>query len=147
MDDRILVEGYVPINDLSQLYGAAQAFVFPSFLEGFGLPAVEAMACGAPVVASTGGSLPEVVGDAGELFEPRDVGMMVDKLGPILRSPSIRSEMKEKSLRRAKDFSWDLSARQAVAVFEEFGSHRHQRRSTNDSAPEFATAQGGKPRG
>ena len=141
--DRVQFSGYVPDAELAHLYAGAIAFVFPSYLEGFGLPAVEAMACGAPVVASTGGSLPEVVGDAGELFEPTDVAMLVDRLGPVIRTPAIRKEMSKKSLRRAKDFSWQRSARQAVAAFEEFGSGSQRTGSTNHAAHALATVPGG----
>lgn len=120
--DRVHFAGYVLDDDLAHLYAATQAFVFPSYLEGFGLPAVEAMACGAPVVASTGGSLPEVIGGAGELFDPHSVDAMVDKLRLVLQDPAHQDRMREQSLARAKEFSWERSARQAVELFHEFGA-------------------------
>ncbi len=121
-DDRVRFAGYVSDDDLAHLYAATQAFVFPSYLEGFGLPAVEAMACGAPVIASTGGSLPEVLDGAGELFDPHDTSAIVDRIQLVLRDPTYRSELKRRSLDRARAFSWQRSATQLVELFHEYGS-------------------------
>jgi glycosyltransferase involved in cell wall biosynthesis len=111
--------GFVPDEDLRHLYGACQAFVFPSYLEGFGLPAVEAMACGAAVVASDQGSLPEVIGGAGHLFNPYEMSSVADAIERVLGDASYRDELRRRSLERAKTFSWERSAREALAVLRE----------------------------
>ena len=85
--DRIIFAGYVDDADLAPLYSGALAFVFPSLYEGFGLPPLEAMACGTPVLASTAGSLPEVVGDAGAFFDPAALGPLSAGLCNALRAP------------------------------------------------------------
>lgn len=108
--------GYVPDGELRHLYAAAQAFVFPSYLEGFGLPAVEAMCCGAPVIVSDRGSLPEVVGDAGELFDPHDAELLAQRIRTVVGDADHQSDMRHKSLRRARDFSWSGSAEQALSL-------------------------------
>jgi glycosyltransferase involved in cell wall biosynthesis len=110
--------GFVPDEDLVHIYTACEAFVLPSYLEGFGLPAVEAMACGAPVVASNRGSLPEVLNGAGELFDPHDVATLIDCLKRILRDPVYQRELQTRSLQRALDFSWEKSARQMRNIFD-----------------------------
>jgi glycosyltransferase involved in cell wall biosynthesis len=111
--------GFVPDEDLRHLYAASQAFVFPSYLEGFGLPAVEAMACGAAVIASDQGSLPEVLGGAGHLFNPYEVTSVAEALVRVLSDDSYRDELRRRSLERAKTFSWDRSAGEALAVMHE----------------------------
>ncbi len=110
--------GFVPDEDLVHLYTACQAFVLPSFLEGFGLPAVEAMACGAAVVASNVGSLPEVLDGAGELFDPHDTAALVGYLKRILQDSVYQRELQTRSLQRALDFSWETSARQMRNIFD-----------------------------
>ena len=98
----------------------ATAFVFPSFLEGFGLPAVEAMACGAPVVASDRGSLPEVVGSAGQLFDPHDHIALARILGRLASDDLYRQELHRSSLERARIFRWELSATRLMEIFRKF---------------------------
>ncbi|MBW8041911.1 MAG: glycosyltransferase family 4 protein [Planctomycetes bacterium] len=110
--------GFIPDEDLVHLYTACQAFVLPSYLEGFGLPAVEAMACGAAVVASNVGSLPEVLDGAGELFDPHDAAALVGCLKRILRDSVYQRELQTRSLQRALDFSWETSARQMRNIFD-----------------------------
>lgn len=120
IEQRVAFPGFVPDDDLAHLYAGAQAFVFPSYLEGFGLPAVEAMSCGAAVIASDRGSLPEVLGGAGELFDPRDEDSLCSSLRRVLKDERRREDLRARSLRRAEGFTWERSARQAVAVFHEF---------------------------
>lgn len=117
---RVHFTGFVPDDDLRHLYAACQAFVFPSYLEGFGLPAVEAMACGAAVVASDRGSLPEVLDGAGAMFDPHDADALATVLARVLDDAAWRDELRARSLRRAADFSWDASARRVIEVFHEF---------------------------
>jgi glycosyltransferase involved in cell wall biosynthesis len=110
--------GFVPDKDLVHLYMACEVFVLPSYLEGFGLPAVEAMACGAPVLASNVGSLPEVLDGTGELFDPHDVATLIGCLKRILGDSVYQRELQTRSLRRALDFSWETSARQMRSIFD-----------------------------
>lgn len=118
----VIFTGFVPDDELPSWYGAAEAFVMPSVDEGFGLPALEAMACGAPVVASRGGALPEVVGDAGLLFEPRDTAGLTAALQSVLSDASLRRSLSARGRARAAAFTWQASARAAIDVFEELSS-------------------------
>jgi len=113
--------GFVPDGDLAQLYAGCQVFVLPSFLEGFGLPAVEAMVCGAAVLASNRGSLPEVVGAADQLFDPADARSMADAILDVLTDDARRDELRRRSATRAKLFSWEQAARQLSDVLHEVG--------------------------
>jgi len=106
------------------LYNAATVFVLPSLIEGFGLPPLEAMACGTPVIVSDTASLPEVVGDAGLYFDPRDPDALTAQLSRILTDRVLVERLKKKSLARAKHFSWRKSARQLIEVFSEFKEGR-----------------------
>jgi len=109
--------GAVPDEQLPALYRHAAAFVQPSSYEGFGLTPAEAMACGAPVVAARGGSLPEVVGDAGLLVEPRDVRALEEALARVLDHEGLAQELRAAGRERARQFSWDQSAAQHVAAY------------------------------
>ncbi|AMV37101.1 glycosyltransferase family 4 protein [Planctomyces sp. SH-PL62] len=130
LEGRVLLPGFVPDEDLVALYSRTYALVFPSLLEGFGLPAVEAMACGAPVVASRAGSLPEVVGDAGLFFDPLDVPDMAAALDAILRDPDLRDALAARALRRSATFDWDRSATALLACFEELAPRGSSSRTT-----------------
>jgi glycosyltransferase involved in cell wall biosynthesis len=118
LESRVTFTGFVPDEDLALLYNAATVLALPSFDEGFGLPAVEAMACGLPVAASRGGSLPEVLGPACILFDPRDPADMAAALSRALEDPALRSELSAEGLRRAALFSWSAAARETVRLFE-----------------------------
>ncbi len=109
----------VPPEDLLHLYNASCALVMPSFYEGFGLPALEAMACGTPVIVSNVSSLPEVVGDAGILVPPRDAEAIAVAMWRVLSDPRLREEMRAKGLARAACFSWEKAARQTLEVYHE----------------------------
>ena len=117
--DRITLAGFVPDAELVFLYSRAYALVLPSLLEGFGLPAVEAMACGTPVLASRAGSLPEVVGPAGDLFDPMSAQDMAECVELFLANPDRRDRLARIALERACLFTWERSARSLVACFEE----------------------------
>ncbi len=117
---RVRFLGYVPDDDLAHLYAGSMALVFPSYLEGFGLPAVEAMKCGTAVIASDRGSLPEVLGGAGLLFDPDSPQSLADALTTFLSSESYRNQITTQCVRRGQDFSWETAARQLVEVFHEF---------------------------
>jgi glycosyltransferase involved in cell wall biosynthesis len=119
--ERVRFAGYVPDEDLVHLLRAAQALVFPSLLEGFGLPAVEAMACGCPVLASNRGALPEIVEDAGLLFDPRDVGALCAAMRRVLDDGGLRSQLGERGRQRSERFTWQRSAELLRTLFERFG--------------------------
>ncbi|HEX8204163.1 MAG TPA: glycosyltransferase family 1 protein, partial [Isosphaeraceae bacterium] len=115
---RVVLTGFVPDADLAEVYSRAEALVQPSLMEGFGLPQVEAMACGTPVLCSTAGSLPEVVGDAGAYFDPRDLESMAGAIATFLADPAVRGRLADRALRRAEGFSWATSARMLLDCFE-----------------------------
>jgi glycosyltransferase involved in cell wall biosynthesis len=116
--------GFVPIEMLRVFYDAAKIFVFPSLYEGFGLPPLEAMAHGTPVVTSNTSSLPEVVGNAAVLVNPENVFEIMRALHRVLLDPAIREKLKQRGYEQVKKFSWDASARQIVRVYEEVASQR-----------------------
>ncbi|MDH7488132.1 MAG: glycosyltransferase family 1 protein [Anaerolineae bacterium] len=122
MERRVRFLGDVPEADLPALYSGAALFAFPSRYEGFGLPVLEAMACGAPVVSSDAASLPEVVGDAGPLLSPADVEAWADALVRLLGNPATLEAMRGRSLARAAEFSWEKAARDTMAVYREVAS-------------------------
>jgi glycosyltransferase involved in cell wall biosynthesis len=109
--------GKVPDDDLAGLYNAADIFVFPSLYEGFGLPPLEAMACGTPVIAGDAASLPEIVGDAGILVPPEDINGLAGSVEQLLATPSLAEEYTEKGLARAHQFSWDKTAKETLRVY------------------------------
>ena len=116
--DRIQLLGYVDGADLPSLYFLADVFCFPSLFEGFGLPIVEAMACGCPVMTSTTSCMPEVAGDAGVLVDPLDVEAMGQTLLELLRDPNRRQALSTKGMERANRFSWETCAKETLAVYE-----------------------------
>lgn len=120
LEGRVVFTGFVPDDDLAYLYSRAYVLAHPSLMEGFGLPPIEAMACGTPVISSTAGSLPEVVGDAGLFFEPTDVGAIATAVQRIFEDPVGRDELAQTALRRAAQFTWANSARALLAAFGEF---------------------------
>jgi glycosyltransferase involved in cell wall biosynthesis len=105
-------------EDLVFFYNIARIFVFPSLYEGFGLPPLEAMACGTPVVCSNAASLPEVVGDAGLLFDPYDVESMASTIVQVLSNPDMAAGLRRRGLKRAAQFTWERVARETAAVYE-----------------------------
>jgi glycosyltransferase involved in cell wall biosynthesis len=111
--------GRVERPRLVRLFQAARVFVYPSLYEGFGFPAAEALACGVPVVASSSSSLPEVVGDAGLLVEPRDAAALAGKIASILGSPGREAELRARAPVQAGRFRWDRAAREMEEVFFE----------------------------
>jgi glycosyltransferase involved in cell wall biosynthesis len=114
--------GYLADEELVELYNGAWALVFPSLCEGFGLPAVEAMACGIPVVASRVGSLPEVIGDAGLYFSPLDVDDMAAAIGRMLQDEGLRRQLAARAGKRASLFTWERAAAMAYDSLERAAS-------------------------
>lgn len=117
MSDRIYNYGQVSDRHLAKLYRCSVAFVYPSLYEGFGIPPLEAMSCGTPVIASNCSSIPEVVGDAGLLFNPREIGDLADLLIMLLDHPAERDRLIAKGYQRAKKFSWDRTAAETIDVY------------------------------
>jgi glycosyltransferase involved in cell wall biosynthesis len=115
--DVVRFTGYVPDADLPALYSAAAVFCFPSLAEGFGLPILEAMACGTPVVCSNASSMPEVAGDAALLVEPTDAEAVAQSIGRVLREPDLAAALRQRGLDRAAQFSWELTAERTLAVY------------------------------
>jgi glycosyltransferase involved in cell wall biosynthesis len=124
LGDRVTFTGFVPDDDLVALYNAAVCLALPSFDEGFGLPVIEAMACGLPVAISSSGSLPEVAREAGLQFPPSDPEAIAGALRRLLEDADLRSTLRAAGLRRAAEFSWTSAARQLLHVFEETGGGR-----------------------
>jgi len=113
--------GYVPEADLPALYSLARLFVFPSLYEGFGLPPLEAMACGTPVVCARTSSLPEVAGDAALLVDPLDADGLATAMQQALGDEELRARLVERGLRRAARFTWRAAAQQLLAIYERVG--------------------------
>jgi glycosyltransferase involved in cell wall biosynthesis len=110
--------GPVPDADLPALYSAAAVFAYPSLYEGFGLPPLEALACGTPVIASNTSSLPEVVGDAGLLVAPHDVARLAACIKTVLADTALRAEMRARGLMQARRFTWEATARATLQVYQ-----------------------------
>ena len=119
VEDAVHYVGHVTRDDLRALYAGAAALVYPSLYEGFGLPPLEAMACGVPVVAADTSSLPEVIGDAGLLVDPGDREAWAEAIDRVVTDPTMRDRLVERGRRRARAFSWDRTARQTLAVYQE----------------------------
>ena len=113
--------GYLPEETLAVLYRLAGVFVFPSLYEGFGLPPLEAMASGTPVVTSNVSSLPEVAGDAAVLVDPLDPSAIADGIYRVLTDEHLRRDLRRKGLVRAGQFSWEASVRRVREIYEEVG--------------------------
>jgi glycosyltransferase involved in cell wall biosynthesis len=117
LSDSIVLTGYVPESDLPALYSGALCFIYPSYFEGFGLPPLEAMQCGVPVIVGDRTSLPEVVGDAGVLVDPFDVKALAAAIEKVVSDSTLRAKLSLQGLARAKLFDWRETARQTLAVY------------------------------
>lgn len=115
---RLVFTGYVPDDDLAPLYAGALAFTFPSLYEGFGLPPLEAMQCGLPVITSNVSSLPEVVGDAAIQVSPTDADALCQAMLTVANSAAVRNDLAEKSIKQARQFSWDKFVAEHVALYK-----------------------------
>ena len=118
LSDSIILTGYVPESDLPALYSGALCFIYPSYFEGFGLPPLEAMQCGVPVIVGDRTSLPEVVGDAGVLVDPFDVLALAAAIEKVVSDSNLRAKLSVQGLARAKLFEWRETARQTLAVYQ-----------------------------
>jgi glycosyltransferase involved in cell wall biosynthesis len=113
--------GYVPEHDLVQFYNLADIFVFPSLYEGFGLPPLEAMACGLAVICARAGALPEVVGEAAILIDPQDVDALAQRIERVLEDRRLKEELRCRGLEQARKFSWEKTAAETARVYKQVG--------------------------
>jgi len=124
LEEKVIFLGYVDEDDMPALLSCAELFVFPSLYEGFGLPPLEAMACGTPVLVSNTTPLPEIVGDAGLLVDPYDVNAISAALQRALTDTNLRKRLARKGLERSQQFSWTQTARKMLAVYEQIADLR-----------------------
>jgi glycosyltransferase involved in cell wall biosynthesis len=119
LEDRVVFVGLIDDDKLPEFYRGAVAFIFPSLYEGFGLPPLEAMACGTPVLTSNVTSIPEVVGDAALMVDPYDVEAIASGIKRLVEDSQLRKELSQKGIARAKLFSWDKTAELTWKVLKE----------------------------
>ncbi|MGE3272093.1 MAG: glycosyltransferase family 4 protein [Chloroflexota bacterium] len=119
LEHQVIFTGGIPQEEKAALLSAATVFAFPSLYEGFGLPVLEAMACGTPVLTSSTSSLPEVAGDAAVLVDPASVPAITNGLGRLLDSPDLRQRLSEQGLARARQYRWSEVARRTVEVYRQ----------------------------
>lgn len=122
IEKRVRFMEYVPAADLPLLYNLAKAFVLPSRYEGFGLPVLEAMSSGTPVISTNASSLPEVVGDAGILVPPDDPDRLAREIVRVAGDAQLRADLRDRGLKRAQNFSWERAARETVRVYEQLNA-------------------------
>lgn len=132
-DDELILTGFVPEDDLITLYNLCKTFVFPSWHEGFGLPALEAMSCGRAVIGANTSSLPEVIGCSDAMFDPLSDASITNKLTQVLSDKAFRQKLEKHGLEQAKRFSWDASARSTLAAME--GWHKNKFPMSTESLP------------
>ena len=148
-EDDLVVTGYVSDTELVKLYNLCELFVFPSWHEGFGLPALEAMACGAPTIGANTTSLPEVIGNPEAMFDPLDVRSISGKIEKVLENAVLRESLRQSGLQRSVLFSWDRTAQRAIAAWEELLARRSAGRGAKvrvEKLPLAAAAISAKPR-
>ena len=127
LEREVLFLGVVKDKDLPVLYNCADIFVYPSLYEGFGLPPLEAMACGIPVITSNTSSLPEVIGDAGIMVDPTDINSLCESMYILLKDKELWNRMRNMGLERSKLFSWDKTAEKILKVYDDvFSVHKYQ---------------------
>lgn len=124
IDDRVCWLGPLPDADLPALYTAAEIFVFPSLYEGFGLPVIEALACGTPVACANTSSLPEVAGEAAVLFDPTQTASIADVLRQVLTDAGLRAALRRRGPVQAAKFSWECTARETLALYRGVAASR-----------------------
>jgi glycosyltransferase involved in cell wall biosynthesis len=118
LENDVLFIGYVPDHDLAALYSRATCFVYPSFYEGFGIPVIEAMACGCPVITSNNSSLKEIVGDAAILIDPYSVEQIAEKMQLLLQNKEEQQKRKDAGLKQARKYKWELFAKKTKNTYE-----------------------------
>jgi len=125
LQDNVRVLGYVPDEDMPALFCAATLMVFPSLFEGFGIPVIEAMAVGCPVACSNVTSLPEIVGNAALMFDPREPDNIAETIWKIWNDDSLQETLRNRGLERAKLFSWETAALKTVGVYRDIRDHHY----------------------
>jgi glycosyltransferase involved in cell wall biosynthesis len=115
----VIFTGFVDDGDMPALFNAATLFVYPSLYEGFGMPVLEAMACGLPVITSNASSLPEVAGSAAVLVDPVDIDGLATTVMDLLDDPERRSALRSAGLARTAEFSWEQAAQETLSIYEE----------------------------
>jgi alpha-1,3-rhamnosyl/mannosyltransferase len=118
----VVMPGYLAVEELRRLYSWADLFVYPSLYEGFGLPPLEAMACGAPVITSNTSSFPEVVGDGALQVDPRRPDALAEAMRAVLEDEPLAATLRDKGFTRVKEFSWDRTARETLALYRRIGN-------------------------
>jgi glycosyltransferase involved in cell wall biosynthesis len=118
LSGKVILTGYIPKEDMPVLLSGADALVFPSLYEGFGLVLLEAMACGCPVITSNCSAMPEVVADAGILVNPYSIEEIAQAMEKVLTDAELRNQMVSKGFERATMFSWEKTARETIRVFK-----------------------------
>jgi glycosyltransferase involved in cell wall biosynthesis len=118
LENDVIFTGYVPENDLVAFYNAAKVFVFPSIYEGFGLPILEAMACGTPVITANTSSMPEVAGNCALLVDPFDHDHIAKAMIDIMENPTLAQNLSELGLKHVKNFSWEKTARETLEIYQ-----------------------------
>lgn len=119
LEKDVLFPGFAPVQDLPFLYNAAELFIYPSFYEGFGLPPIEALACGTPTIVSNISSLPEVVGDAALKVDPHSQQAMTQAMYRLLTEEDLRRDLIKKGMRRSEEFSWTKTASQTIKIYQD----------------------------
>jgi glycosyltransferase involved in cell wall biosynthesis len=122
LEDDVILTGYIPVSDMPAIYNACSMVVYPTLYEGFGLPAVEAMACGAALITSNISSLPELVGDAALLVDPRSPLEIFEAMALLFREAGVRERLLQKGFDRVKRFTWRAAAEQTVEIYRECAS-------------------------
>lgn len=128
LKDKIILLGYIRQKDLPAIYNLATVFVYPSFYEGFGLPVLEAMACGCPVITSNTSSLPEVAGKAAVMTNPYDVNTLSKTMRKVLTDENLRKSMIKRGLKQVKKFSWNRCAKQTLKAYNKIYNERSYKR-------------------
>ncbi|HEY7413969.1 MAG TPA: glycosyltransferase family 1 protein, partial [Ktedonobacteraceae bacterium] len=122
LERKVRFLGRVTDLELVTLYSMADIFAFPSFFEGFGIPPIEAMACGAPVITSRISSLPEVVGDAALLVDPHNIDEIAHTILRLLKQEQLQAELRQKGYQRAQQFTWDTVARKTLNIYQQLST-------------------------
>jgi glycosyltransferase involved in cell wall biosynthesis len=146
LTDQVHFVGYVPAEDLPLWYNAAELFAYPSLYEGFGLPPLEAMACGTPVISSASSSLPEVVGSAGLLVDPTDVEALATAMHRVISDKDLQAEMRNAGLEQARLFSWRQTALQTAGSYRR-ALQQHSAMAEPDPAIEGVEGRASAPEG
>jgi glycosyltransferase involved in cell wall biosynthesis len=124
IQDKVVWTGFAPVEDLPYLYSGAEVFVYPSLYEGFGLPPLEAMACGTPTITTSTSSLPEVIGKSALFFNPFDASQLAEALYKVLTDEELRQRLSAKGLKRARKFTWEKTAEGTLEVYRELAGLR-----------------------